>query len=162
MAEDGEFIELLRLVSRLIFPMPLMLGVAKFLEHADLAIGCHERFAALRHLGRHRLPLLIGRFAFDLEDHFISRRFGEPIDVHGSRARSIERMALQLDEFALDLGDTLENQLLRLLGFRELPATLVAPRLAKPQQGGQSKPKDRHFLGNLSAHLPRSCKRSLT
>jgi hypothetical protein len=133
MAENGEFIELLCLATRLVFAVPLVLSVAKFLEHADFAVGGDERFAALGDLGRDHLPLLIGRFALDLEDHFIARRLGELIDVHGSGARSSERTALQLAKLALDFSDAMENQLLRLLRLGKLPATLVAPRLAKPQ-----------------------------
>ena len=124
--------------------MPLVLRVAELLEHSHLAIGRHERLAALLHFRGDRLPLLIGRLPLDLENHFVARAVGQSIDVHGPGTRSVERPALGVGQLAIDLGDAIKDQLLRLLGLRQMRAALVAPRLAKPQQCGQSKLETRH------------------
>jgi len=144
MPHDSHLVEQLGLVSGLLVSMSLLLSVAELFEHAQIAVGGHERRAALLDLRGHCLPLLIGGLTLDLENHFVAGGVGQAIDVDGSRARSIERPARRVGKLAIDPGETIDDQLLCLLGLRKLGAPLIAPRLAKPQQGREPELKSRH------------------
>jgi hypothetical protein len=120
------------------------LPLAKFFQHADLAIGFDQRLTAAFDFDRHVLPLLSYILLVRSGDQFESLGLDEPVDIDSTGRYLAAAKLSQCGQFQFQVAILLSQHLVDTIAFGQRRTALVAPCFAKFQQGFESKNESAH------------------